>query len=50
MERLLSPTAVQFLKSDEVLLLVGNGGYPSKIKKAPAYKSWCLWWQRWLAA
>jgi type IV secretion system protein VirD4 len=38
-ERLFSPTAVAFMPSDTGLLLVGNGGYPARVKKAPAYNN-----------
>jgi type IV secretion system protein VirD4 len=41
-ERLLSTTGVTYLPPDKGLLLIGNGGYPALITKAPYYRNWKL--------
>ncbi len=41
-ERLLSATGVTYLPQDQGLLLIGNGGYPALIRKAPYYRNWRL--------
>jgi len=38
-ERLFDASQVAFMPTDTGLLLVGHGGYPALIKKAPAYKN-----------
>jgi type IV secretion system protein VirD4 len=44
-ERLLSATGVTFLPKDKGLLLIGNGGYPALIRKAPHYRSLRMLWR-----
>jgi type IV secretion system protein VirD4 len=41
-ERLLSTTGLTYLPKDQGLLLIGNGGYPALITKAPYYRNWRL--------
>lgn len=41
-ERLLSTTGLTYLPKDKGLLLIGNGGYPALITKAPYYRNWRL--------
>jgi type IV secretion system protein VirD4 len=41
-QRLLSSTGLTYLSPEQGLLLIGNGGYPAIITKAPYYTSWRL--------
>jgi type IV secretion system protein VirD4 len=41
-QRLLSATGITYLPPDKGLLLIGNGGYPALITKAPYYRSYRL--------